>query len=46
MKWYQKIICSINNFLKKCNKFLLKQFAHFFYRGFMQWLKDDYEKPK
>ena len=46
MKWYQKIIFSINNFLKKCNKFSLKQFAHFFYRGLIQWLNDDYEKPK
>ena len=46
MKWYQKIISSISNFLKKINKFSLKKIAQFFYRGLIQWLNDDYEKPK
>lgn len=46
MKWYQKITSSISIFFKKINKFSLKKIAQFFYRGLIQWLNDDYEKPK
>ena len=46
MKWYQKIISSISIFFEKINNFSLKKIAQFFYRGLIQWLNDDYEKPK